>query len=109
MKRFMGLIFLTCFLFVGCATVSIVSPAGRKTTLLSETDPTTYKTTKKVWYVLWGLVPITDNSTADIIAKYNLENVKVKTQYDIIDYLISAILGGFSIQTKTVIVEGNQK
>ncbi len=107
MKRLLCLIFLLCFLFTGCATVSIVGPAGQKTTLLSEPDPTTFRTTKKVWYVLWGLVPITDNSTAEIIAHYNLKDVKVRTQYDIIDWLISAVLGGLSLHTKTVIIEGN--
>jgi hypothetical protein len=75
--------------------------------LAAETEPTTLKTNKKVWYVLWGLVPITDNSTEDLIAKYNLQNVKVKTQYDIVDFLISYFLGFLTIHTKTVIVEGN--
>ncbi|MEO0099990.1 MAG: hypothetical protein ABIK99_04780 [candidate division WOR-3 bacterium] len=107
MKRLF--LFLFLILFIGCYPVSIVSPAGKKTILLSETDQTTFKTSKRVWYVLWGLVPITDNSTADIISKYNLENVKVTTHFEIVDYLISAVLGSFSIQTKTVVVEGNQK
>jgi hypothetical protein len=86
-----------------------VSPVGKKTTLLSQTDPTTFRTTKKVWYALWGLVPITKNSTDEIIAQYDLKNVRVITQYDIVDYLISAVLGTFSIQTKTVIVEGTRE
>ncbi|MEO0115121.1 MAG: hypothetical protein ABIK93_06555 [candidate division WOR-3 bacterium] len=92
---------------MNCATVSIVAPTGKKVVLAAETDPTTFKTTKKVWYVIWGLVPITDNSTEELITKYNLENVRVKTQYDIVDFLISYFLGFLSIHTKTVIVEGN--
>lgn len=98
---------LVCFLLMNCATVSIVAPTGKKVVLAAETDPTTFKTTKKVWYVIWGLVPITDNSTEELITKYNLENVRVKTQYDIVDFLISYFLGFLSIHTKTVIVEGN--
>lgn len=109
MKHLIGLVFLGVFLFTSCATISVVGPAGRKTTLLSEPEPTTYKTTVKVWYLLWGLVPITDNSTEEIIAKYDLENVKVRTQYDIVDILVSAVLGGFSVHTKTMIIEGNRR
>lgn len=69
------IICLFCFLFTSCYTVSIVAPIGKKVMLADETEPTNFKTTKKVWYLIWGLVPITDNSTEDLIAKYNLENV----------------------------------
>jgi hypothetical protein len=101
------LICMVCFLFTSCATVSVVAPTGKKVMLASETDPTTFRTTKKVWYVLWGLVPITDNTTEDLISKYQLENVRVETQYSFVDWLIDVVLGWTSIHTHTVTVEGN--
>lgn len=92
---------------LSCATVKINAPIGKEVTLLSETDSATFKTTKKVWYLLWGLVPVTDNSTETTIAQYNLKNVRVTTQYDVIDYVVSFFLGWLTIHSKTVIIEGN--
>lgn len=97
---------LFCLLFTSCATVSIVAPTGQNVMLAPETEGMTLKTSKKVWYVLWGLVPITNNSTEDLITKYNLQSVRVKTQYDVLDFLISYFLGFLTLHTKTVIVEG---
>ncbi|MDH5186253.1 MAG: hypothetical protein OEW70_04215 [candidate division WOR-3 bacterium] len=101
------LICLVCLLFTSCATVSVVAPTGQKVMLASETEPTAFKTTKRVWYVLWGLVPITDNTTGDLISKYQLQNVRVQTQYDIVDWLIDVVLGWTSLHARTVTVEGN--
>jgi hypothetical protein len=104
------LICLFCLLFSSCATISIIAPVGQKVMLASETTPVAFSTTKKVFYLLWGLVPISNNSTDDIIAKYNLENVRFKTQYDFIDVLVSFVFGDFiSLHSKTIVIEGNTK
>ncbi|MCS7249660.1 MAG: hypothetical protein N2323_00545 [candidate division WOR-3 bacterium] len=105
-----GLFLIT--IFSGCATVIVSAPHGEKISLLSETDLATFKTTKKVWYALWGLVPLTNNSTAPVIQQYNLESVRVKTKYDVVDYLIGVFLNGIiptTIMTKTVEIEGNPR
>lgn len=106
MKKVIGVVLVGAIL-LGCATVKINAPAGESVTLISETETTTFKTTKRVWYVLWGLVPITNNSTDEMIKQYNLKKVRVTTQFDIVDYLIAFFLGGLTIQTKTVIIEGS--
>jgi hypothetical protein len=52
---------------------------------------------------LWGLVPITNNSTEDLLATVpNNSKVYVKTEIGPIDWLISIFLSWTSIQTRTV-------
>jgi len=73
---------------------------------MSEVETGKVKLTKRVWYAVWGLVPITDNSTEDLIQKYNLKNVKAKSYLSFLDYIISAFTGYFTIVTLTLEVEG---
>ena len=94
-------------LLPSCGVVMVTAPPGDDVRLLPELEPAASKVTVKNWYVLWGLVPITNNSTADVIGRNQLENVRVKTYYSVVDWLINAVLGGFSIYTNTVEIEGN--
>ncbi|MEO0130552.1 MAG: hypothetical protein ABIK76_02530 [candidate division WOR-3 bacterium] len=112
MKKTLLLSLIGLFLvstFFGCATVIVSAPPGEKVTLLSDTDPASFKVTKKVWYAVYGLVPLTNNSTAPIIKENNLGSIRVKTKYDVVDYLISYFLSVFTITTRTVEIEGNPK
>ena len=68
-----------------------------------------FKTQYKVWYALWGLVPISDNTTNKILKETKLKKVRVTTKMSFTDYLISAVLNMFiptTIATWTVEVEG---
>jgi hypothetical protein len=56
-----------------------------------------------VFYVLWGLVPITDNSTGDLIKPK--EVVRVKTYMSVVDCLVTCVLGFVSVTSHTVDVE----
>lgn len=94
-------------LFSNCGTVLVNAPAKEDVRLMSETEASSFKTKMKCWYVLWGLVPISNNSTADIIAKHQLKNTRVKTYYSFVDFLINMVLGSFTIYTNTVEIEGN--
>lgn len=96
-------------LLPSCGVVMVTAPAGSDIRLLPELEPAGSKVTIKNWYVLWGLVPITDNSTADVIGKNQLENVRVKTYFSEIDWLINVVLGWTSVYTNTVEIEGNLK
>ena len=104
MKKIISTILV--FSFIGCYAVRYAAPAGKEVNTIDEVTPARIKVEKKVWYALWGLVPLTDNSTADLIQKYNLKNVRAQSKMTVIDILISAILGNFSIVTLTVEVEG---
>lgn len=92
--------------FIACYAVRYVAPPQKEVKLMSETDVGKVKLTKRVWYAVWGLVPITDNSTEDLISKYNLKNVKAKTYFSFLDYLISVFTSYFTIVTLTIEVEG---
>ncbi len=91
----------------GCGTVLITAPPESNIRLLAELEPATSKVTVKNWYVVWGLVPLTNNNTSDIIAKHALKNVRVKTYFGFMDVVVNYVLGGLSIYTNTVDIEGN--
>ncbi len=91
-------------LFAGCATIVYEAPADKKLMMATQVDAPPIKIKKKVWYVIWGLVPITSNSTADMVGLCK-EMVRVRSYYGIEDVLINAVLGNLSIQTMTVEIE----
>lgn len=104
-KTIISVMLLVCLFFTSCMTVKIVAPPGKNVQLISESENTTFKTTTRAIYLIGGLIPISNTSTDATISKYNLENVRVTTEFDIIDWLISGITGGLVV-TKSVIVEG---
>lgn len=92
----------------GCATVYVNAPPGRDVRLMAENEPMQSKQTVRTWYLLWGLVPISDNSTADRIADHNLTGIRVKEQYGFVDVLISVFLSWTSLHSRTVVIEGQR-
>ncbi|MEO0259268.1 MAG: hypothetical protein ABIM77_00800 [candidate division WOR-3 bacterium] len=104
MKKLIAILIL--FNFIACYAVRYVAPPQKEVKLMSEVETGKVKLTKRVWYAVWGLVPITDNSTEDLIQKYNLKNVKAKSYLSFLDYIISAFTGYFTIVTLTLEVEG---
>ncbi|MEO0081447.1 MAG: hypothetical protein ABIL25_04020 [candidate division WOR-3 bacterium] len=109
MKKTVVLVCLaaTLLMTVGCGTVLVTAPPKSDIRLLAELEPASARVTMKNWYVLWGLVPITNNNTNDLIAKHGLKQVRVKTYWSFVDALINAVLGIVSIWTNTVEIEGN--
>jgi len=110
MKRLVSLILVVALVltFAGCYsyyTVNIKAPEGKKI-LISSKEVVVPDMSKKAFYLLWGLVPITDNSTADLLSKYpDGAEVAISTKFDILDYMIQAVLGQASIGSKTIEVE----
>jgi len=103
MKR-AALVF-ACLLFINCATVLINAPGGKTVTLLSN-QPTTVKITLRNWYLLWGMIPLTNNSTADMIGRTNLDNVRVKVYYTPLQRLANLVMILGLVETNTVVIEG---
>lgn len=93
---------------MGCYTMKAVGPAGRQLTTLAETDEATFKKNIRVWYALWGLVPISNNSSAQVIQKNDLKNVRITTKHTFEDGLIGLITGLVTIMPMTMVIEGNQ-
>ena len=104
MKKIIATILI--FSFIGCYAVRYVAPAGKDVKMMDEMTPAKVKFQKRVWYALWGLIPLTDNSTADLIQKYNLKNARATSKFTILDYIISAFTGYVTIVTLTIEVEG---
>ncbi|MCB0833027.1 MAG: hypothetical protein KDC45_06160 [Bacteroidetes bacterium] len=82
MKKTAAMAALMFLLIQSCATIKIVD------------DGQEIKDKKRIFYVVGGLAPITDN-TAKAGEEY-------ETKYEFIDYLISGFTGGI-IYTRTIV------
>jgi len=81
----------------GCYTIKV---GGNNQQLASSNESGTLVAEKRVWYALWGIVPISDNST-DSMAPASVKKVKVETTHTFIDYVISLFTGIVSIVCNT--------
>ncbi|MEO0179885.1 MAG: hypothetical protein ABIM74_03690 [candidate division WOR-3 bacterium] len=117
MKKLLFGFVLVGFL-AGCATIVIDAPPGADNTVSLTSQPSGgssyhFVAKKKVWYILWGLIPITDNHTADLVAASAqgkpVRNLRATTTYTFVDWLLSVVLNIIptTIQVKSVIVEGD--
>ena len=112
MKRTVALTAFIALLFTafsGCTTVYVNAPPGRDVKLMAENQAPSTVIVKRNWYLLWGMVPISDNGTADKIAQYNLDEVKVQAKYDALDFIIDIFLGWTTLHTRTVRIEGRRR
>jgi hypothetical protein len=81
----------------GCFTIRV----GGKAELAPSTEEGTKIAHKRCWYALWGLVPISDNSTDSIIPP-TVKKVRVETKYTVSDFLINIFTLMVSIETFSV-------
>lgn len=100
------IILLLAVLVLDCSTVRFAAPANKNIEMLSEADPATYKTTTHAFYFLWGLIPISNNSTDKIILDKGLKNARAKSYYGIVDILVEFFTAGI-ISTYSIQIEGN--
>lgn len=107
MRKTLALVLLA-LVCSGCYTMKAVAPVGTPMTALAETDSAAFKKNVRVWYALWGWVPISNNSAAQTIQENNLKNVRITTKHRFIDGLIGAFTGIVSIVPATMVIEGNQ-
>lgn len=102
------IICVCCLLvFSGCFTAKMVAPTNSEIKTLTETDATTFKKDVKIWFALWGLVPISENNSSRIIQENNLDEVRITTKFKFVDYLIAIFTGIASIVPMTMQIEGN--
>lgn len=97
-QKMIGLILLIVFSMgvVGCFTIRV----GGKADLASSTEEGTKIAQKRFWYALWGLVPLGDNSTDQLIPE-NVKKVRVETKYTVPDFLINLFTWLVTIETFT--------
>ena len=91
------LLFAVAMSVAGCFTIRVGGKAG----LGPSTEEGTKIAHKRCWYALWGLVPISDNSTDSLIPE-SARKVKVETKYTVPDFLINIFTIILTIETFTV-------
>ncbi|HDM89883.1 MAG TPA: hypothetical protein ENG67_01580 [candidate division WOR-3 bacterium] len=104
-KGVVAALIIAVFMITACATVRVEAPAGADIKLAKEASQVNYIAKKRVFYVLWGLVPVTDNSTAKMIRGKNVKEMRVLTYYDPVDVLVSYFLSWLTIHSKTVEIQ----
>ena len=99
MKKLVSLILLLAVIMsvAGCFTIRV----GGKAELAPSIEEGTKIAHKRCWYALWGLVPISDNSTDSLIPE-SAKKVRVETKYTVPDFLINIFTILVSIETFTV-------
>lgn len=107
MKKLMALLVVCCFA-LGCFSMRYAAPPGSEVKVISEEQPAQFKKSVKVWYALWGLVPINENNSARLIKEYQLKEARVTTKVKFVDYLIAIFTGVASIVPATMEIEGNR-
>ena len=83
-----------CLSFIGCATIKV----GGTAQLAPSTSTSEKVASKKVWYLFGGLIPLSDNTTDNIIPQN--AKVRVETKFTFVDLCIQFLTGGL-ITTKT--------
>jgi len=98
-RKLVGLILLltVSMSVAGCFTIRV----GGKAELAPSTEEGTKVAHKRCWYALWGLVPISDNSTDPAIPA-TVKKVRVETKFTVTDFLINIFTGIVTIETYTV-------
>jgi hypothetical protein len=99
MKKIVSLILLLAVTtsIAGCFTIRV----GGKAELASSTEEGTKIAQKRCWYALWGLVPISDNTTDSLIPE-TTKKVRVETKHTVSNFLINIFTILVSIETFTV-------
>jgi hypothetical protein len=98
-KKLVSLILLLAVTMsvAGCFTIRV----GGKAELAPSTEEGTKIAHKRCWYALWGVVPISDNSTDSIIPP-TVKKVRVETKYTVSDFLINMFTLLVSVETFSV-------
>ncbi len=98
-KRLISLILLVAVAtsVTGCFTIRI----GGKAELASSSQEGTKIAQKICWYALWGLVPISDNSTDSLIPE-TAKKVRVETKHTVSNFFINIFTILLTIETFTV-------
>ncbi len=98
-KKIVSLVLLVALIMsiAGCFTIKI----GGKAELAPSTEEGTKIAQKRCWYAIWGLVPISDNSTDSLIPG-TVKKVRVETKYKVSDFLINIFTGLVTIETFSV-------
>lgn len=91
---FLLVVLIICF--TGCYTIKV----GGKAQLASSDQEGTLVAEKRYWYLLYGLIPLGNNSTDDYIPA-TASKVKVETKMTAVDFLLNLFTGLATIYSRT--------
>ena len=120
MRKLIAVLLIVAF-SVGCMTVTVDAPMVKApVSLSSQTGNVGATTTRhfirkgRAFFALWGLVPISTPNTNNWIQEelqmgegVAVKNMKVRTYFDVVDFLVNLVLGYFTVVSKTVEIEGD--
>lgn len=95
-------IFAIVLLASGCFVTKISAPIGSKDVKLLAPNEPAAKEEHRVWYALWGLVPINENDIAEVFASRPIEAMRVETKFTPLDFIISFFTSIATIECKTI-------
>ena len=101
-----------------CATVYVNSDHATIPLSLSSDNRTGdsrtvhFRSSERALYVLWGLVPLVQPDAGAMASQQaagadEVTNLRVTTQFDVLDVLVFLLLGPASLVTSSVTVEGD--
>lgn len=93
MKKIAAALLLLAVTVTGCYTTKIVAPPGATATVAPKQAACFPTAHKRVHYLLFGLVPLGDNSSESVIQPGQV--VQVTTEADPVDVILR-LLGGFT-------------
>lgn len=100
---------------VGCSTLTYSSSASSKPISFTgevKGQRTHFADEQRVWYVLWGLVALSDTEIEKTMIEPRaaggaVQNLQIKSQVSPVDALINFFAGIVSFYCQTVTVEGD--
>lgn len=100
--------FLVVWGAVGCFKVKLEAPPRSGKYLLgSSQQPSAVRVKRRCWYLFWGLLPVSGNSTADVVKNLppGYRIVKVQSSFDATSFFISLFTVGL-VGSSVLVVEG---
>jgi hypothetical protein len=102
MKKGIGIGVMIVFLCSGCFTTKVMAPPEKRFSIAGY-QKCEKVSSRKIWYALWGLVPISDETTAkDLLLVPEGSAVKIEDKFTFTDYLITIFTEWVSIVPKTL-------
>jgi hypothetical protein len=103
----LSIILLFSLVITSCYSYRTSAPTVKdEVILLRETDNTSFHKEIKLYFLLGGLIPLSDNKIQQKIREYNLQSVRFSHKVSFLDGLVSFLT--YSIfNMHTVVIEGN--
>lgn len=85
-RRWIAVLLLSIFTMstIGCATIKI----GGHAQLAPSSEVGKKIAEKRYWYALYGVIPLSDNTTDNLIPP-NVKRVRVETKWTAMDFILS--------------------